>query len=339
MARIAKNGVKYINLDCNFFDKEKMFLVEERFGEVGMLRALRLMMYLYETEGCYLEWGEGSAYYFAKKVLGKSDAAEQVASLVSFLIEIGFFEVIHGEENGEKKTYLSSEKIVKDWIDIIQHAKRKVNRERVPDCVILAYATQFTKVMQINKIGINSEVMPINSEVIPLNSEVMQQPNLTNNKQTNKQTSGGINSEVIAETADDTRAEKPHAAPPFAVLQNLAENTEPPAVFAAAREAVLNTCYFRGISRGLVDAAAWCVAEGWITERGLRNIRRKADAKVELFRDTQGRRGHEEGWEVVRECVALVIREHGYEPPEYSRLDPEPPPAKPAKAERMTAGC
>ena len=122
-------------------------------------------------------------------------------------------------------------------------------------------------------------------------------------------------------------------------MQNLAENTEPPAVFAAAREAVLNTCYFRGISRGLVDAAAWCVAEGWITERGLKSIRRKADAKVELFRDTQGRRGHEEGWEVVRECIALVIREHGYEPPEYSRLDPEPPPAKPAKAERVTAGC
>lgn len=351
MARTIKNGLGYISLDCNFFDKEKMFLVEERFGEVGTLRALRLMLHLYETGGCFIEWGEGSAYYFAKKILNNADAADMTESLVSFLVEIGFFDSIQSDENGEGKTYLSSKEIVRDWLKIVQKGRLKINLEDIPHSVILAYYTQFaenkyfTSATQFNTMYKNETFNAINATFKPLNVtfkaiKTRERKENKINKQTNKQAKSDF--AFIAENADETQGENspdsPAEKPPFSAWVALADQTEPPPVFAAAREAVLNTVYFRGISRGLVDAAARCVSAGWLNKRGLRNIRRKAEDAVELFRDTQGRRGNANGWEVVRDCIALVIREHGYTPPDYSRLDPEPPPAKPAKAERMAAG-
>jgi len=315
MARDAKNGVLYISLDCNFFDKDKMFRVEERFGEVGTARALRLMMHLYSTEGCWLEWGEGSAYYFAKKVIGNAGAADEIEELVTLLCEIGFFERIEGEDGDETgRVYLTSPEIITDWMKIQKCSKRKINFSKIPQCVYNAHIALFT---QNTKKRITSEEKPKIPEEKPKIPGVMQQTKQNNIKQTNNQSRKIPEGIVPEETSIPS-----------------GENPGPPAD-AALREKVCRMVWFRGISSDLVDAAAVCVERGWIGLDGIRNMRRKARDSLERFE--KGGRGKEHGWEVIRDCVSLVWREHGLEPPVYSRNNPEPPPGPPAPKERMAA--
>ena len=290
-----------------------MFRVEERFGEVGTARALRLMMHLYSTEGCWLEWGDGSAYYFAKKVIGNAGAADEIEELVTLLCEIGFFERIEGEDGDETgRVYLTSPEIITDWMKIQKCSKRKINFSKIPQCVYNAHIALFT---QNTKKRITSEEKPKIPEEKPKIPEGMQQTKQNNIKQTNKQTRK-IPEGIIPEETPEYSEETPDP---------------------ELREKVCRLVFFRGISADLVDAAAACVANGWITLDGIRNMRRKARDSLELFEATKGRRGKERGWEVIRDCVSLVYREHGLEPPEYSRANPEPPPGQPAPKERMAA--
>ena len=337
MPRPTNPGLDYSQIDVSYARKSLSLRIRQKFGMLGHVMLYEVIAWINEGKGCYAEYNEDTPAQFATTRLFDLSMTDRVKEVFDFMLDCGFFD----RACFERDKILTSPGIVNRYLQ----AKRRVYLDDLPDSV-KELAGEFWQ-NNVAKTPVSSAKTTVSSAKTPENDakRELKKRKEKNIYQTNKQASEKIVLATGSDTPDfspsgsETLGEKSHAAPPFAVLQNLAEDTEPPAVFAAAREAVLNTCYFRGISRGLVDAAAWCVAEGWITERGLRNIRRKADAKVELFRDTQGRRGHEEGWEVVRECVALVIREHGYEPPEYSRLDPEPPPAKPAKAERMTAGC
>ena len=344
MARSIKNSLGYISLDCNFFDKEKMFLVEERFGEIGTLRALRLLLYLADTNGCFMEWGEGVAYYFAKKILNNAAAADMIEELVLFLIEIGFFDEIQADENGEQKTYLSSVDIVKDWLTIVQKGRLKINLEKIPQSVILAYSTHFlknkyfTKVTQINTMQTNETFKAINATFNGINAtfntiKTRERKEKKINKQTNKQT---INAEFIQqELSPETREENAETFPE--TYQTFLNRARSSADWQASRQAALTWLYFRGISQDLIDAAAAIHAEGWQTERGFRHIGQAAVDSVDLYERTQGKRGNANGWEEVRRCISLLLREHGIEPPNYSRLNPEAPPPFPVRPKRKAA--
>lgn len=327
MARTVKNGVPYISLDCNFFDKPKMFEVEERFGEIGMARALRLMLSLYSGEGCWIEWNENSAYYFAKKVLGNAGAANEIEELVQFLISIGFFTLIEGTDTDEfGRSYLTSIEIINDWLKIQKKSKRKTDLNRIPRCILAAANTDISKITKLN----------ITSEEKHITSEVMQQrkEKKSINKQTNKQEADSIPAEIPQASATPESAGSENPIPdteptPFRSWPEADAEARGRENWHRARDLAKGSLFFRGISADLIDAAAVCLVHGWIGTGGLRNIQRKARDALDVYGSSGGRRGKANGWETVRDCVSLTIREQGIEPPAYSRKNPEPPPIKP----------
>lgn len=316
MARNVKNGVPYISLDCNFFDKPKMFKIEERFGEVGTVRALRLLLLVYSGEGCWLEWGDGAAYYFAKKVLGNAGAAEEVEELVRFLVEIGFFALVEGTEGDEiGRAFLTSAEILTDWAKIQKQAKRKIDFDRIPRCIWAAANAPLTVTPQIEQ---TSEGKRITSEEKAITSGVMQQSKVNNNKQTNKQTKK-IPEGIVPEVLPPPAAEA--GTPPDFMAEAKADPR-----WEEVRLRIARMIYSPGLSADLVD---WFAAVGlrkWIKPDQVQKWRREARYEAELFEESKGRAGKAKRWEVLRPKLEKVLGAHGMELPPCDPHRREPPP-------------
>lgn len=321
MARNAKNGVPFISLDCNFFDKPKMFQVEERFGEVGMARALRLMLHVYSTEGCWIEWGDGSAYYFAKKVLGNAGAAEEIERLVRFLVEIGFFVRIEGAEGDEiGRVYLTSAEIFTDWLKIQKLAKRKCDIDRIPKCIKVAVTAPLVPTNQSN---IPSEEKAITSEGKAITSEGKLQKRIYKKEK---------KKEIIPEGINSHEQESGNNSEPSPASQD-------PALFVrGARDAprweeirikIARKIYSEYLSADLVDAITALAVNHWVTVSQIDGWVRKARAERDLYRNSKAYAGKAKLWEVLRPLAEQVYLAHGMvlPPCDHTRREPPPPPA------------
>lgn len=147
-------------------------------------------------------------------------------------------------------------------------------------------------------------------------------------KQTNKQKSEGIPAGIPIAEIPDPPGRTPPPPPPGLTWKDAAAEARRSENWNHARNHAKEIIFFRGISSDLIDAAAVCLIHGWLGTNGLRNIRRKARDALEIYDQTRGRRGTANGWETVRDCVSLVIREKGLDPPAYSRKNPEPVPGR-----------
>lgn len=315
MARNAKNGVPFISLDCNFFDKPKMFRVEEEFGEIGMARALRLMMYIYSTEGCWLEWGDGSAYYFAKKVLGNAGAAEEIERLVRFLVEIGFFVQIEGTEGDEiGRVYLTSAEIFTDWMKIQKLAKRKCDINRIPKCIKVAATAPLVKTNQSN---IPSEEKAITSEEKAITSECMLQKRVYKKEKKKEIIPEGINSQ-----SEENNPGQPASQDPALLVRGARDDPH----WEEVRLRVSREIYSQYLSADLVDAITALAVLRWITPAQLKDWFRKARDETELYRNSKGHAGKAMKWEVLRPLAEDVYLAHSLTLPPCDSRRREPPP-------------
>lgn len=129
MGRIARNTVTYESIDCDFFQKEKMFRLQMDLGEIAPYRAMHLLLWIGKTTGFYVPMNKYTASRFAKQELGNMSLADDIDALIQKLIEIGFFtEYKEGEE-----VYLSSPDIIRDWLTIVSKARRKINYDGIPN--------------------------------------------------------------------------------------------------------------------------------------------------------------------------------------------------------------
>ena len=306
-------GIDYSSIDVNMARGDKSLIIRQKFGPLGLAMLYDVISWINENDGCYANWTEQTPTDYAMTRLYDLSLADKAREIFECMIEVGWFD----QEAFRADSVLTSEKIVERYL----FAKRRPRLDKMPESVRNIAERVIEKEKQ------NSANNTSNS--------ANNTPNRANNTSNSANNRTKVKKSKEVQTINQTNNQDAEcSAVDFPPPAGPDADEDPGPPDGAVREKVCRVIYFRGISSELVDAAAACVERGWLTLDGIRNMRRKARDSLELFEATKGRRGKERGWEVIRDCVALVYREHGLEPPVYSRNNPEPPPGPAAPAQR-----
>ncbi len=85
-----KQGLDYFDLSVNFFDDDKIALIEAELGVEGSYIAIRLLTKIYRINGYYMQWGEDERLLFARGLPNVN--ADTVQRAVELLVKRGFFD-------------------------------------------------------------------------------------------------------------------------------------------------------------------------------------------------------------------------------------------------------
>jgi len=91
MARPLKTGIDYFPLDVEFFNSDKIQLIESEFGLKGGYLALRLLCKIYK-EGYYYRWGEDECLLLAKAIGADGITTSEIEQIIARLIRRNFFD-------------------------------------------------------------------------------------------------------------------------------------------------------------------------------------------------------------------------------------------------------
>ena len=83
-------GLDYFSFNVDFFDDDKLALIEGEFGIKGAYIAIRLLCKIYK-EGYYYQWGDDECLLFSRKV-GAGIASDLVKEVVKGLVKRSFFD-------------------------------------------------------------------------------------------------------------------------------------------------------------------------------------------------------------------------------------------------------
>ena len=117
---MAKKGLDYFSFDVNFFDNDKVALIEAEFGMKGVFILLKLLCKIY-SEGYYCEWGEDQCLLFTSRKLKPSIpdlTAKFTQQVVESLVKRNFF----NKDLYEKHSILTSRNIQERYFEV---AKRR----------------------------------------------------------------------------------------------------------------------------------------------------------------------------------------------------------------------
>lgn len=87
---MANTGIEYYHFDVDFFDDDKIALIEGEFGVKGSVIAIRLLCKIYR-EGYYYQWGNDECLLFARKS-GADIVPNTVQEVVNGLVRRSFFD-------------------------------------------------------------------------------------------------------------------------------------------------------------------------------------------------------------------------------------------------------
>ena len=121
---MAKKGLDYFSFDVNFFDNDKVALIEAEFGMKGVFILLKLLCKIY-SEGYYCEWGEDQCLLFTSRKLKPSIpdlTAKFTQQVVESLVKRNFF----NKDLYEKHSILTSKNIQERYYEV---AKRRQKTE------------------------------------------------------------------------------------------------------------------------------------------------------------------------------------------------------------------
>jgi hypothetical protein len=90
MARTNKIGIDYFPLNVDFFQDDKIQLIEAEFGVKGGYIAIRLLCKIYR-EGYFYRWGADECLLFAKNISTEGISKGIVEEVVKGLVKRGFF--------------------------------------------------------------------------------------------------------------------------------------------------------------------------------------------------------------------------------------------------------
>lgn len=110
-------GIDYFPIDVDFFDDDKIVLVEDDCGPEGSYITLRLMCKIYR-EGFFSQWNEDVCRVFARR-LACGINAKKVDEVVQSLVKRGFFD----EEMYKKHEILTSHGIQLRYFEITKRRK------------------------------------------------------------------------------------------------------------------------------------------------------------------------------------------------------------------------
>lgn len=85
------SGIDFFPFNTNFFEDDKIALIEGEFGVKGAYIAIRLMCKIYNTEGYYCQWGRDECLLFTRR-LGDGFSSNLVSEVIKGLIRRSFFD-------------------------------------------------------------------------------------------------------------------------------------------------------------------------------------------------------------------------------------------------------
>ena len=378
MGRPTRNGLGYTYVYCDFFEDPKMeeIAADERFGELGPARALRILLYIYGNEGCFLEWNPMTPRRLAKQAFFNVTVTEEIKDLVLRLIELGFFVLLPGKKtaDGQEKdvSYLTHWKIYKDWKETRQKAKLKINWAEIPPEIIdygekkieeekerEKAAKKRGKSKSSEEIAINTEETPVNTEETPAKTGIKctekKRKELQTNKQTKEQTSevsssGSTGGQCSAGSRwNPHRPLRPRSREPNIANPGSGEEIpQQPDILTEAKQnprwpevrlRLARKLYSPGLSADLID---WFTVAGlnqWIKPTQIDGWKRDARDELELFQRSKGRAGKAKLWEVLRPKLEDALSPHNITLPacDPKRREPPPPPENPEGRDPATA--
>lgn len=84
------NGIDYFSFNVDFFNDDKLQLIEAEFGIKGSYIAVRLLCKIYH-EGYYYQWGDDECLLFAKNI-GNGIVSNTVKEVLAGLVKRSFFD-------------------------------------------------------------------------------------------------------------------------------------------------------------------------------------------------------------------------------------------------------
>lgn len=138
---MAKSGLDYFPLACNFEDKIE--LIEAEFGLEGLAIVVKLYQKIYGEFGYYCEWNDEVALLFSRKACGLKEGGNVVSEVINAAIKRGIFDADMFHEYG----ILTSAGIQKRYFEAV---KRRTEIEVEKDYLLLS-ASKIPKNVNINQ--------------------------------------------------------------------------------------------------------------------------------------------------------------------------------------------
>lgn len=91
MARPQRMGLDYFPLDVDFFEDDRIALIDYEHGAVGVMVYLRLLCVIYRTSGYYCRFDETMAALTARRI-GNGCKAEDVVEIIAGCLKYGLFD-------------------------------------------------------------------------------------------------------------------------------------------------------------------------------------------------------------------------------------------------------
>jgi len=90
MSRPIKKGLTYFPFDVDFFEDDKIKLIESEFGFKGSQIAIKLLCKIYKENGYYYQWGNDECLLFCKNA-GAEFVPNLVNEVIKRLVKRSFF--------------------------------------------------------------------------------------------------------------------------------------------------------------------------------------------------------------------------------------------------------
>lgn len=148
MARPKTTTLTYFPFDVDFFEDDKIQLIEAEFGIKGVFITVKLLCKIYKENGYFYQWGDDQCLLFAKNA-GNGIVSNLVQEVVNGLIKRSFLD----KEMYDSFNILTSKAIQNRFIKALERSKEIV--------IIKEYACKGVL------IPVNVTLIPVNATLIP----------------------------------------------------------------------------------------------------------------------------------------------------------------------------
>jgi hypothetical protein len=148
MARPKTTALTYFPFNVDFFEDDKIQLIEAEFGIKGVFIAIKLLCKIYKENGYFYQWGDDQCLLFAKNA-GNGIVSNLVQEVIQGLIKRSFFD----KEMYDSFKILTSKAIQNRFIKALERSK---NIE-----IIKEYACKGVEMpVNVTLISVNVTLMP-----------------------------------------------------------------------------------------------------------------------------------------------------------------------------------
>jgi len=153
MARPVKQGIDYFPLDVDIENDDKLPMIIGEFGFKGEMIFIKLLAYIYKTEGYFIEWNEESQLKFANRVSYITGGAQVnlINQVVARCVKWGLFDrSLH-----ESLNILTNKRIQNTWWEVAKKRKCiEINKN---------FVLQSSGINPVNSAGkVNDGINPVN---------------------------------------------------------------------------------------------------------------------------------------------------------------------------------